>query len=274
MIATPTFCWEYVRRCPPDVFKTMRLAIVGAEKMKPELARAFKEKFGVELYEGYGCTELSPVVAVGTAGYTSREERQIGYKPGTIGHPIPGVAVRIVNPETLEDLGPGVEGMLMVKSPSVMLGYLDDPELTRAVIRDDGWYITGDIARMDYDGFVTITDRLSRFSKIGGEMIPHIQVEDALQKALGTHEPKVAVTSVPDEHKGEKLVVLHTDLEMPVEELLKRLRDNGLPRLWIPRRENFFRVDALPVLGSGKLDLHHLKEMARKFSLPVTTPQS
>ncbi len=273
MIATPTFCWEYVRRCPPDVFKTMRLAIVGAEKMKPELARAFKEKFNVDLYEGYGCTELSPVVAVGTAGYTGPAERQIGYKPGTIGHPIPGVAVRIVNPETMQDQGPGLEGMLLVKSPSVMMGYLDDPELTRQVISEDGWYITGDIARMDYDGFVTITDRLSRFSKIGGEMVPHIQVEDALHKVLGVHEPKLAVTAVPDDQKGEKLVVLHTDLDIPVEELLKKLREQSLPKLWTPRRENFFHVDALPILGSGKLDLHHLKELARKLSSPIPQTQ-
>jgi len=273
MIATPTFCWEYVRRCAPDVFKSMRLAIVGAEKMKPELAIAFKDKFGVDLYEGYGCTELSPVVAVGTPGYSGRDERQIGHKPGTIGHPIPGVAVRIVDLDTFKDLGPGLEGMLLVKSPSVMLGYLDDPELTRQVIWEDGWYITGDIARMDYDGFVTITDRLSRFSKIGGEMVPHIQVEDALHRALGTHEPKLAVTAVPDDQKGERLVVLHTDLEMPVEELLKRLRDQNLPKLWTPRRENFFRVEALPVLGSGKLDLHHLKEMARKLT-PLSTTHS
>jgi acyl-[acyl-carrier-protein]-phospholipid O-acyltransferase/long-chain-fatty-acid--[acyl-carrier-protein] ligase len=271
MIATPTFCWEYVRRCPADAFKTMRLAIVGAEKMKPELARAFKEKFGSELYEGYGCTELSPVVAVGTAGYESPEERQIGYKPGTIGHPIPGVAVRIVGLETFKDLTPGEEGMLLVKSPSVMMGYLDEPELTRQVMFEDGWYVTGDIARMDLDGFVTITDRLARFSKIGGEMVPHIQVEDALHKALGTHEPKLAVTSVPDRFRGEKLVVLYTELGMEVEELLKLLRDSELPKLWIPRRENFYPVDTLPVLGSGKLDLHHLKELAKKFTEPIAT---
>jgi acyl-[acyl-carrier-protein]-phospholipid O-acyltransferase/long-chain-fatty-acid--[acyl-carrier-protein] ligase len=266
MVATPTFCWEYVRRCPADAFRSMRLAIVGAEKMKMELARVFKEKFGIELYEGYGCTELSPVVAVGTAGYTGRNERQIGYKPGSIGHPIPGVAVRIVDRQTYTDKGPDEEGMLLVKSPSVMMGYLDEPELTKQVLFEDGWYITGDIARMDHDGFITITDRVSRFSKIAGEMIPHIHVEDALHKALGVHEPRFAVTAVPDDTKGEKLVVLHTDIDVPVEELLKRLREQGMPTLWIPRRDNFFRVETLPILGSGKVDLFQLKKLAKEFS--------
>ncbi len=269
MIATPTFCWEYVRRCPEDAFRTMRLVIVGAEKMKPELARAFREKFGTNLYEGYGCTELSPVVAVCTADYHGRDDHQIGYKPGTIGHPIPGVAVRIVDMETFEDLPPGREGMLLVKSPGVMLGYLDDPDATRQVIVEDGWYVTGDVARMDGDGFVTITDRLSRFSKIGGEMIPHILVEDALHRALGADEPRFAVTAAPDHIRGEKLVVLHTDLDVPVEDLLKRVREHGMPTLWTPRRENFFRVETLPVLGSGKLDLHLLKELAKKYTEAV-----
>ncbi len=270
-IATPTFYWEYVRRCPPDAFKSVRLAIVGAEKMKPELARAFKEHFGIELYEGYGCTELSPVVAVGTAGYEGRKERQIGSKPGSIGHPIPGVAVRIVDMESYQDLPPGNEGMLLVKSPSVMMGYLDDPDLTRQVILEDGWYITGDIARMDDDGYVTITDRLSRFSKIGGEMVPHILVEDALHRALGIEEPRFAVTSVPDMHKGEKLVVLHTDLGMTVEDLLRRIRQQGIPALWVPKRENFFLVESLPVLGSGKLDLQLLRELAKRLVEPIAS---
>jgi acyl-[acyl-carrier-protein]-phospholipid O-acyltransferase / long-chain-fatty-acid--[acyl-carrier-protein] ligase len=134
------------------------------------------------------------------------------------------------------------------------------------VLFEDGWYITGDIARMDHDGFITITDRVSRFSKIAGEMIPHIHVEDALHKALGVHEPRFAVTAVPDDTKGEKLVVLHTDIDVPVEELLKRLREQGMPTLWIPRRDNFFRVETLPILGSGKVDLFQLKKLAKEFS--------
>lgn len=273
LITTPTFCWTYVQKCAQDDFASLRLALVGAEKMKPELAQAFKEKFCVDLYEGYGCTELSPVVAVGTPGYLGPGQKQLGYKPGTVGHPIPGVAVRVVHLETFEDLDPNQEGMLLVKGPSVMMGYLGEPDKTRCVLWEDGWYVTGDIARLDQDGFITITDRLTRFSKIAGEMVPHLRVEDALHKALGSAEPKLVVTSVEDEQKGEKLVVLHTELELPVEELLKRLRDSGLPRLWLPRKENFFRVEALPVLGSGKLDLKQVKETAKRLAAAVpTTP--
>jgi len=269
LIATPTFMWDYVRRCQPEDFKSVRLAIVGAEKMKPQLADLFKEKFGAGLYEGYGCTELSPVVSVGTPGYFDPHQKQPGHKPGSVGHPIPGIVARIVNPNSFEELGANQEGMLLIKGPSVMMGYLGDPEKTREVIRD-GWYVTGDIAKLDEDGFITITDRLSRFSKIAGEMVPHIQVEDALHKALGSAEPRLVVTSVPDEQKGEKLVVLHTPLEVSVDDLLKGLRETNLPKLWLPRKENFFQIDALPTLGSGKMDLTRVKETAKKLATAVS----
>ncbi|HET9178907.1 MAG TPA: acyl-[ACP]--phospholipid O-acyltransferase [Terriglobia bacterium] len=265
MMTTPTFAWSYVNKCAPEDFAALRLAIVGAEKMKPELAAAFREKFGVDLYEGYGATELSPVVAVGVPGYFQQDEKQPGSKPGSVGHPIPGVAVRVVNPETFEELGPNQEGLLLVKSAGVMAGYLGDPQKTREVVRD-GWYATGDIAGLDEDGFIRITGRLSRFSKIGGEMIPHIQVEDALQRALGAVEAKLVVTSLPDEKKGEKLVVLYTPLEIGIDVLLSRLREQGLPPLWTPRKENFYPIDALPTLGTGKLDLKRIKETAARLA--------
>ncbi len=269
LISTPTFAWDYVRRCAREDFASLRVAIVGAEKMKAELAQDFKDKFGVDLFEGYGCTELSPVVSVGSPQYArpyyTRQLQQVGHKAGSVGHPIPGVAVRTVSLETFHDLAPEQQGMLLVKGPSVMMGYLGEPEKTRQVIQDDGWYITGDIARLDEDGFITITDRLSRFSKIGGEMVPHIQVEEALAKAVGTAEPRLVVTSVADEQKGEKLVVLHTDLGVSIEEVVKHLHDAGFPKLWIPRRENCFRVEALPLLGSGKVDLKQVKEIAKSL---------
>lgn len=268
LVSTPTFCWTYVRQCPVEDFASLRLAVVGAEKMKPELARAFKEKFGLDIHEGYGCTELSPVVAVGRPDYLGPGQTQVGHKPGTVGHPIPGVAVRVVNLDTSEDLQPDGDGMLLVKGPSVMMGYLGEPEKTRQVLREDGWYATGDIARLDDDGFITITDRQSRFSKIAGEMVPHIQVEDALHKVLDITEPRMVVTSVPDEQKGEKLVVLHIDIPVSLDEVLKRLRDSGLPKLWLPRKENFFQIPVLPILGSGKLDLKRVKETAMRLASP------
>jgi acyl-[acyl-carrier-protein]-phospholipid O-acyltransferase/long-chain-fatty-acid--[acyl-carrier-protein] ligase len=266
LISTPTFAWEYVRRCAADDFRSVRLAVVGAEKMKPELMQAFREKFGIDLFEGYGCTELSPVVAVGVPSSSGSRHRQSGNKAGTVGHPLPGIAVRVVRLGDGATLGSDQEGMLHVKGPNVMMGYLGDPEKTREVITPDGWYVTGDIARLDSDGFITITDRVSRFSKIAGEMVPHVKVEDALHYALGSSVPSLVVTSLPDDRKGERLVVLHTPLKISVEELLSRLREAALPNLWIPRKDNFFEIDALPTLGSGKLDLRRVKDLALSLS--------
>ncbi len=269
LVTTPTFAWEYVRRTEPEDLASLRVAIVGAEKMKPELADVFREKFHLDLFQGYGCTELSPVVAVETSGYSGSDQKQVGAKRGTVGHPIPGVAVRIVSPDTFATLDAGQEGMLLVKGPSVMVGYLGEPDRTRQVIWEDGWYITGDVGQLDEDGFIKITDRLARFSKIGGEMVSHVQVEDALHRALGSLEPRLVVTLVSDDQKGERFVVLHTELGLTVDELLKRMRDSGLPKLWVPRKENFFPVPALPVLGSGKLDLKQVKETAQRLSADV-----
>jgi acyl-[acyl-carrier-protein]-phospholipid O-acyltransferase/long-chain-fatty-acid--[acyl-carrier-protein] ligase len=273
LASTPTFTWSYVRQCEPRDFATVRLALVGAEKMKPELARAFREKFGFELFEGYGCTELAPVIAVGTDDYRAPDQTQVGNKAGSVGRALPGVAVRVVNPETGETLGPDQDGLLLVKGPNVMMGYLNEPEKTRQAFTSDGWYLTGDIARLDEDGFITLTDRLSRFSKIAGEMVPHVRVEDALQRAAGESEPKFVVTSLPDSQKGERLVVLYTGIAVGPEELVARLRESDLPNLWIPRKDSFFKVSCLPVLGSGKLDLRGAKEiaaeMARRQNQPV-----
>jgi acyl-[acyl-carrier-protein]-phospholipid O-acyltransferase/long-chain-fatty-acid--[acyl-carrier-protein] ligase len=159
-------------------------------------------------------------------------------------------------------------GMLLVKGPNVMDGYLGREDLTAKVMRQ-GWYITGDIAKLDEDGFITITDRLSRFSKIGGEMIPHGQVENALLKAAKTETMVLAVTAVPDDRKGEQLVVVHTLEESAIPDILEKVSASGLPNLFIPKRDNFIKVDHLPVLGTGKLDLRRLKQLAlEKLSKP------
>jgi acyl-[acyl-carrier-protein]-phospholipid O-acyltransferase/long-chain-fatty-acid--[acyl-carrier-protein] ligase len=186
----------------------------------------------------------------------------VGNKPGSIGQPIPGVAARIVNPETFEPVSTSEEGLLLIYGANVMVGYLNQPEATRAVIRD-GWYITGDIARFDEDGFITITDRLSRFSKVGGEMVPHQKVEDELHVILGTSERTCVVTAVPDEAKGERLVVMHMPLDrIDVHQLWQRLNDRGLPNIYIPKERDFYQINEMPILGTGKLDLRRIKEMA------------
>ncbi len=272
MIGTPTFMLEYVRRCEPRDLASVRVPIAGAEKMRPELADAFWEKFHLDLVQGYGCTETSPVVSVETAGRRT-QSRMGSLERGSVGRPMPGVAVRIVNPDSFEALGPGQEGMLLVNGPGVMAGYLGEPERTRQVIWQDGWYVTGDIAKFDEDGFITITDRVSRFSKIAGEMVSHVFLEEVLHRALGSMEQRLVVTSVSDQQKGERFVVLHLELGLDVDELLKRVRSYGLPALWMPRREHFFRVEALPLMGSGKLDLKQVRQTAQRLASSLTAKE-
>ena len=140
-----------------------------------------------------------------------------------------------------------------------MLGYLGEPELTKQVLRD-GWYVTGDIASLDEDGFIAITDRISRFSKVGGEMIPHMVIEEAINKLLG--EAASVVTAVPDEQRGEKLIAFYSRNGVSAEELWEKLNRSDLPKLWIPKRENIHCIDSIPLLGSGKVDLKHVKRLA------------
>ena len=259
LISTPTFAQSYLRRCTRQQFAHLRYAIVGAEKLRDPLARAFKDTFGIGLLEGYGCTEMAPVVAANVPDQPHGSRVQVGTKPGSVGHPIPGVAAKVVDPDTGE--GPLIdrEGLLLVKGPNMMAGYLNDPVRTADAIRD-GWYVTGDIARIDEDGFIFITDRLSRFSKIGGEMVPHIKIEDTINDLLG--ELASAVTAVPCNIKGERLVVFYTRQDVPPAELWDRLMSSGLPRLWIPKRDDLVPIDAIPTLGTGKIDLQRLKSLA------------
>jgi acyl-[acyl-carrier-protein]-phospholipid O-acyltransferase/long-chain-fatty-acid--[acyl-carrier-protein] ligase len=185
----------------------------------------------------------------------------VSARRGTIGHPLPGVAVRIVDPETMQPLPANQPGLLMVKGPNVMKGYLGRPEKTAEVIRE-GWYVTGDIATMEDDGFLIITDRLTRFSKIGGEMVPHIKIEERLQEFSDRPEQVFAVAAVPDEKKGERIVVLHTLPEDQLAVVLEKFQQCDLPALWKPKSTQFFRVEILPYLGTGKIDLRGVKEKA------------
>ena len=214
--------------------------------------------------EGYGLTECSPVVAVNTFDWREPGFFQPGSRRGYVGQPLPGVSVRIVSSETNEPLGPDTPGLVLVKGPNVMQGYLGRADLTRAAFRD-GWYVTGDQGFLSEDGFLKITGRLSRFSKIGGEMVPHGLIEESLQQAVGADEQVFAVTAVGDERKGEKLVVLHTlGRAQRSTKPLSGSGSLGLPNLFIPRRENFIKVDKLPMLGTGKLDLRGMRRVAEE----------
>ncbi len=268
LLATPTFLQIYLRGCPAADFGGLRLVMTAAEKLPDRLAAAFEEQFGIRPLEGYGCTECAPAVAVNTPDFRSAGFHQVGAKRGKIGHPLPGVCVRVVdveNPQAGTPVPLGQPGLLLVRGPNVMQGYLGRPDKTAEVLRD-GWYTTGDVAALDEDGFLQITDRLSRFSKIGGEMVPHIKVEEKLHELAGVTEQTFVVTGLPDEKKGERLVVLHklADAELPP--CLEKLAQCDLPNLWKPRADQFFRVENFPLLGTGKLDLRQVREVARKFS--------
>lgn len=263
LIATPTFLQAYIRRCSPEHFGSLQYVLAGAEKLPERVALAFEDTFGIRPLEGYGCTECAPVVTVNGPDFRAAGFRQVAARRGTIGHPLPGVTVRIVDLESGEAVANGQSGLLMVKGPNVMRGYLGLPEKTTEVLRD-GWYTTGDVASMGEDGFITITDRLSRFSKIGGEMVPHVKIEEKLQELASVTEQVFAVTSVPDERKGERIAVLHTLREDHLNSVLEQLSQADLPPLWKPKPTQFFFIEALPYLGTGKLDLRALKTLAER----------
>jgi acyl-[acyl-carrier-protein]-phospholipid O-acyltransferase/long-chain-fatty-acid--[acyl-carrier-protein] ligase len=292
LLATPTFLQLYTRGCAAEDFGSLRVVMTGAEKLPERLAAAFEEQFGIRPLEGYGCTECAPAVAVNTHDFRSAGFRQVGAKRGKIGHPLSGVSVRIVDPDTRAPLPVGQPGLMLVRGPNVMQGYLGKPEKTAEVlveIRDAGggsedssvsgedsqsllpsaaarWYVTGDIAAFDEDGFLQITDRLSRFSKIGGEMVPHIKIEEKLNELAGVTEQTFSVSAVPDEKKGERIVVLHTLSDEDLAPVLAKLAESDLPALWKPKKDQFFHVDVLPYLGSGKLDLRALKTRAAELA--------
>jgi acyl-[acyl-carrier-protein]-phospholipid O-acyltransferase / long-chain-fatty-acid--[acyl-carrier-protein] ligase len=263
IIATPTFLRFYLKRCQPEDFASLEVVLAGAEKLPAELCDAFERKFGVRPVEGYGATELSPVAAVNVPASRSHHNTMSMAKEGTVGRPLPGVKAKIVDPETGRELGMNEPGMLWVSGPNVMRGYLGQPEKTAAVVRD-GWYKTGDIALLDDEGFLQITGRESRFSKLGGEMVPHLLIEESIQRLIGAgdDELKVAVTAVPDSRKGERLIVLHTALSQTPDEIRKGLSQAGLPNLWIPSADSFCEVAEIPVLGTGKVDLKALANVA------------
>jgi acyl-[acyl-carrier-protein]-phospholipid O-acyltransferase/long-chain-fatty-acid--[acyl-carrier-protein] ligase len=312
LLATPTFLQLYMRGCAPEDFGSLRVVMTGAEKLPDRLATAFEEQFGIRPLEGYGCTECSPAVAVNTHDFRSAGFRQVGAKRGKIGHPLSGVSVRIVDPDTRAPLPVGQPGLMLVRGPNVMQGYLGKPEKTAEVLipndalnhsapsspsppRSGGegrgevalrvqgegstpqlstpnsqpstpWYITGDIAAFDEDGFLQITDRLSRFSKIGGEMVPHIKVEERLHELAGSTEQTFVVAGVPDEKKGERIVVLHRLSDADLAVCVEKFAACDLPNLWKPKADAFHRVENFPMLGTGKLDLRAVKELAARLA--------
>jgi len=264
LLAAPTFLKKCAQEVPSRDFGSLVYVITGGERLPEDVSAAFEDKFGVRPFEGYGCTECAPVVAVNAPDYRGPGFYQVGHKRERIGHPLPGVSVRIVDPVSFEPLPAGEEGLLLVKGPNVMKGYMHDPELTDRVIRG-GWYITGDTGELDEDGFLRITGRVSRVSKIRGETVPHGEVEKALHRMLDLADQSLAVVGIDDPEEGETLVVLHTLDDDYVENLISRLPESDLPETWRPHADSFRRIQAMPLLPSGKIDLARLKQFAESM---------
>jgi acyl-[acyl-carrier-protein]-phospholipid O-acyltransferase / long-chain-fatty-acid--[acyl-carrier-protein] ligase len=266
LLATPTFLRGYLRKVEPDKLRSLRLVITGAEKLPADLAKNFEERFKQRVFEGYGLTETSPVVSVNLPEPQPTkpgEQVQPSSRPGSVGKMAPGIAAEIREPETDRKLSLHETGMLWLRGVNIFEGYLHDPKRTADVLQN-GWLKTGDLGRFDEDGFLYIEGRLSRFSKIGGEMVPHEAIESKIVDLLGLSgrdERPIAIMGVQDEAKGEALVLLGA-VDVDLAELRSKLHDAGVPNLWIPKQVQ--RVESIPVLASGKLDLKKCKELAQQ----------
>ena len=264
VISTPTFARSMLRRAKKDTYASVKYFVVGAEKLQQTLSDEFLEKCGVQLLEGYGLTETTPLCGVNLDKTGPTEEQPYyvpGVKVGTIGQLVPGLAVRITDPDDDSVRLPiSEQGMIWFKGPNVFSGYIGREDLN-AEILDDGWFKTGDLGYVDLNGFLTLGGRRSRFSKVGGEMVPHEVVENAIEAFVQLPEGftgrAVAVMGVPDVAKGEALVLLSAvhqgQLNQALEEIKNHLVAEGLPRLWCPRE--IIPVEAIPALPTGKMDL-------------------
>jgi len=264
LLATPTFLRVYLRKAEPEQLRSLRLIITGAEKLPLDLATHFEKRFDKKVFEGYGLTETAPVVSVNLPDpepKTPGEQVQSSSRLGSVGRLVPGMAAEIREPETGRRLSLHETGMLWLRGVNIFEGYLHDPKRTAEILHD-GWLKTGDIGRFDEDGFLYIEGRLSRFSKIGGEMVPHETIEQKIIDLLelsGRDERPIAIVGVQDEAKGEALVLLSA-VDLDLAELRKKLQEAGVPNLWIPK--HLQRVEAIPVLASGKLDLKKCQALA------------
>jgi acyl-[acyl-carrier-protein]-phospholipid O-acyltransferase/long-chain-fatty-acid--[acyl-carrier-protein] ligase len=273
MVSTPTFLRSYLRGVNREQLASIKLCVTGAEKLPRTVAEAFEARFGIPVLEGYGLTETSPVSNVNLPDPVPLGTDESGHvwlpsqRSGSVGQMLHGLAVRVMHPETDAPQSLHQSGMIWFKGSNIFEGYLNDPKRTEAVIKD-GWFRTGDIGRVDLDGFLYIEGRVSRFSKIAGEMVPHETVEEALVKAMGLENEssrRIAVVGVPDADKGEALILLTAVPGGPesqeILDLRYRLLEKGMPPLWIPKK--MVRVGDIPVLASGKLDVQSCEKIAR-----------
>ena len=269
LFGTSTFFRIYVKskKLHPLMFKSIRFVVGGAEKLSSDVREAFKKKFGLDIYEAYGTTETTPGISANIPDMLNTDfwHIQIGNKTGTVGMPFPGSSLKIVDPDTFEELPAGEAGMVLIGGTQVMKGYLKDPQKTEEVIKEiDGvrWYVTGDKGKIDEDGFLTIVDRYSRFVKIGGEMISLSAVEEEIRKII-PEEVEIVAAGVPDSKKGEKIVLLyHGDIEE--KELKAMIAKSNLNPLMKPTLYHY--LEEMPKLGSGKTDLKKAKQLAMEIA--------
>lgn len=270
LLATPTFLRGYMKRIDPAQLKSLELVVTGAEKLPQNLADAFEEKFCIRPMEGYGLTETSPATNVNLPSPEAATNFHSlpAYLNGSVGQLLPGIAIRLTDPVTHAPVPLDQSGIIILKGSNIFQGYLRDVKRTNEVLTDDGWFKTGDVGFLDADGFLHIQGRISRFSKIAGEMVPHETLEAAINKVLGLDsetERKIAIVGVPDEKKGEAIVLLSTiagpALEQECIDLRYKLLDEGITSLWCPRQ--IVPVKEIPLLASGKLDIKGCQELAK-----------
>ena len=270
LCATATFLRLYSRnrKLVPMMFDSLRLVVAGAEKLSPEVRDLFENRFHTTILEGYGCTETTPVAGVNIPDYLSTQSWKVqkGNKPGTIGLALPGSTFRIVDPDTMETLSVDEEGLILIGGSQIMKGYLNNPEKTAEVIADIDdirWYKTGDKGKLDADGFLTIVDRYSRFAKLAGEMVSLGDVEQRVRTALADPDLPLVAINLPDEKKGEKVILL-LEGEHDPQAIKQQLIDAGMPALLLPAK--IFSVDDVPMLGSGKTDFATSRKLATELT--------
>lgn len=264
IVATPTFLSGWRRRGRSADFQAVDTIITGGERLSPRVADEVERDFGTRPVQGYGATETTSLIAANIPANRVIAGSGSVCREGTVGRHLPGVRLKVVDPDTNAEVAPGRPGMLWVSGANVMSGYLDRPDATRAVMHD-GWYETGDMVTINDDGSIEIVGRLSRFAKIGGEMIPLERVEQALTAAAGDdeNEPLLAVVSVFDAERGERLVVVHRPLPKPAFDLVHDAVLAGLPPLFAPSSSNFVEIDRLPLTATGKTDIARVTAIAQ-----------
>ncbi|MFZ9941407.1 MAG: AMP-binding protein [Luteolibacter sp.] len=269
LLSTPTFMRGFMKRVDSAQLASLKLVVTGAEKLPQSLSEAFAEKFGITPQEGYGLTETSPATNVNLPNPDDRENSVTlpSSRNGTVGQLLPGIAIRISDPTTDAPLPLDQQGMIWLKGANIFQGYLGRPEKSAEVLID-GWFKTGDVGRVDDDGFLHIEGRISRFSKIGGEMVPHETIESAINVALGLDaesERRIAIVGVPDPQKGEAIILLsalgNDAIERDCIDLRYKLLEQGIPSLWCPK--TIISVPEIPVLASGKLDIKRCETLAK-----------